>query len=361
MTLSYWLDCFTPRELDTLAGVSHISQGKGLGELLIPGCPGYPGSPGRIGGEGLIAVRMNRQTGKWGAYALPERQGGWPAAPPGPLFWNSQSWCVGRSCASATTGHLGAPHTSRTHISLGLTTSVALFPGRSASSWGQLWLPWVRMATSQSRVSGLRAFAGFRPSVQRQPFGRLLWISRTLEGATWQAGRMDGALPRRELSGVHTGPPPSPRGFMGAPEGPPNRRGPIPLPSDSEPACGPAGFRVTGSDPVPLSLFPCPWPFPSARHGVLTRRLPPPAPRPHTDQHWMCRISGTCVRTAVLLQNDCFPSARRSRPSPGVAPGVTSWELHAPTQVHAWECTRLHAPMSRQPLLCHTRGCEGIC
>ena len=139
------------------------------------------------------------------------------------------------------------------------------------------------------------------------------------------------------------------------PRVPPNSRGRIPLHSDSEPASGPAGFGVMGR-----LLFPCPRPFPSARRGVFMRRLRASSPRPRTDRPRTWRAPGKCIQTALFFQNDHSMSARLLRLSPGMASGVTSWELHVPTRVHVWERTCLHARVFQQSRLCHMCGCEGI-
>ena len=86
--------------------------------------------------------------------------------------------------ASAMIDHLGALHTRESHVPVG-------FVSREVCTLlcGPPWLPWILVATSQSRVSGLKGFAGFRTSVQLQPFRRLLLINTAPEGTTDVKGK----------------------------------------------------------------------------------------------------------------------------------------------------------------------------
>lgn len=81
--------------------------------------------------------------------------------------------------ASAMIDHLGALHTRESHVPVGFVSSEVC-----TLLCGPPWLPWILVATRQSRVSGLKGFAGFRTSVQLQPFRRFPLINTAPEGTT---------------------------------------------------------------------------------------------------------------------------------------------------------------------------------
>ena len=85
---------------------------------------------------------------------------------------SGSSLSPGRTSASAAIHHLGAPHASRIHVPAGFVSTEVY-----TLLCGPPWLPWILVATRQSRVSGLTGFADFRPSVQLRPFRRPLLIN----------------------------------------------------------------------------------------------------------------------------------------------------------------------------------------
>lgn len=176
--------------------MSHTSvKGRGLASVACP-----RGSRER---RDSARTRMHKQTQSVAHSGKPrwvgERPAAWRAHYPrlhaqekssgGHFSRIPQSWSLGHPRASAVIDHLGAPHTSWTHVA-----SEFLRRGLGARAvrvrlCGQPRLPWTLVATSQSGVSGLRGFAGFRPSARLQPFREETSLSQSHPMEPCQGGR----------------------------------------------------------------------------------------------------------------------------------------------------------------------------
>ena len=176
--------------------MSHTSvKGRGLASVACP-----RGSRER---RDSARTRMHKQTQSVAHAGKPgwvgERPAAWRAHYPRPQAQEKssgghfsripQSWSLGHPRASAVIDHLGAPHTSWTHVASeffrrGLGARAVRVP-----LCGQPRLPWMLVATSQSGVSGLRGFAGFRPSARLQPFREETSLSQSHVMEPCQGGR----------------------------------------------------------------------------------------------------------------------------------------------------------------------------
>ena len=143
--------------------VTHICQGKGLGECCL--------SPWVQRAEGPGA-NTDAQTHRRIAWLTPGSQGGWETGlQPGGLITPRphaqekssgghfsripQSWSLGHPRASAVIDHLGAPHTSWTHVASGVPQA---WPWCQGGPCPALWSATVAMdARGYQPERGLRA------------------------------------------------------------------------------------------------------------------------------------------------------------------------------------------------------------